>query len=241
MLRLSVARYSGVQPPLLARFGSAPLLEQERGQLVVPVLRRHEQRAPAVAAHLVHVGAGVEENPHRLDVVRSHRIHKGRELSGRGLGRLVWLRWLQRERFVRLARFVRSARFGAASTARARPRAPPSALRSSAWPAARAAPWAATAFRGSPDFPSRAPRPGGAGFDRARRSAPRSTSSLTASGRARSAAHIRAVVPRRPSLAFTSAPASSSAFDRIRVAGAGREHEAGLAGRERLVRDRLPP
>ena len=79
MLRLSVARYSGVQPPLLARFGSAPCSSRYAAELVVAVLRRDEQRAPAVAGRLVDVGAGREQHLDRLEIVRARRVDQRRQ------------------------------------------------------------------------------------------------------------------------------------------------------------------
>ena len=81
MLRLSVARYSGVQPPLLARFGFGAVLEQIRAELVVAVLRRDEQRAPAVAGRLVDVGAGRQQHLDRLEVVGARRVDERRQLA----------------------------------------------------------------------------------------------------------------------------------------------------------------
>ena len=77
-------------------------------------------------------------------------------------------------------------------------------------PAASAAPSAATAFLGSFDFPSAGPLPRSAGSERALISAPCWIRSWMAGAWPSSAAHIKAVVPRRVSFAFTSAPWSSS-------------------------------
>ena len=55
------------------------MVEQKGPELVVPILRRDEQRAPAVVRHLVHVGAGREQNPHRFQIVRANREHQRRE------------------------------------------------------------------------------------------------------------------------------------------------------------------
>ena len=65
MLRLSVARYSGV-------------LQQKRPELVVPVVGCCEQRRPAILRDLVHVGSRLDEIVHGLDVVfASRKNHRG--------------------------------------------------------------------------------------------------------------------------------------------------------------------
>ena len=65
--------------PCASAFGSAPSIDQERGQLVVGVHDRQQQRAGAVGQRLVDVGAGVEQDARGLDVTRAHGKQVRRE------------------------------------------------------------------------------------------------------------------------------------------------------------------
>ena len=53
---------------LVGDVGVGAALNQELAQPVVPVVRRGQQRRPAVFGRLVHVGAGVEQDPCRLEI-----------------------------------------------------------------------------------------------------------------------------------------------------------------------------
>ena len=55
------------------------LVEEKRAELVIAVLRRDQQRAPAVAGHLVHVRAGGQQHLHRLEIVGANGIHQRRQ------------------------------------------------------------------------------------------------------------------------------------------------------------------
>ena len=56
------------------------VIEQIRAELVVPVLRRDEQRGPAVAGRLIDVRAGRQQHLHRLEIVGARRDDERRQL-----------------------------------------------------------------------------------------------------------------------------------------------------------------
>ena len=61
--------------------GVGAMVEQKGPELVVPILRRDEQRAPAVVRHLVHVGAGREQDARRFQIVDAGRERQRREAA----------------------------------------------------------------------------------------------------------------------------------------------------------------
>ena len=79
MLRLSVARYSGVQPPLLAVFGVRAAFQQQLAELVMAVVGRGQQRRPPVFRGLIDVGAGIEQQLRRLEIAFASRKHQRRQ------------------------------------------------------------------------------------------------------------------------------------------------------------------
>src|SRR5690606_41624437 len=64
-------------------------LDQEFAELVVAVLRRGEQRAPAVTRDLIHVRAGLEQRSRRFEVTRAGRVDERRQLAAVGLALLL--------------------------------------------------------------------------------------------------------------------------------------------------------
>ena len=95
----SSTAYSGVVPAWLARLGSAPALQQHRGQVELPVHRGHEERRGAVPGRrLVDVRAAVEKRQRRLRVTLPNRVQKGGEAAPRpdrlGIGKRARLRGL---------------------------------------------------------------------------------------------------------------------------------------------------
>ena len=74
-----MARYSGVHPPLLARFTSAPRSIRYAAKLVVAILRRDEQGAPAVSGDLVDVGSRIQQDLDGIEIVGADRIDQRRQ------------------------------------------------------------------------------------------------------------------------------------------------------------------
>ena len=57
------------------------VVQQIRSELVVPVLRRDQQGAPAVSRDLVHVRSGRQQDFDGIEIVGANRIHQRRQLA----------------------------------------------------------------------------------------------------------------------------------------------------------------